>query len=70
MTPPAFHPVQQSAQIVTNPMPSLDILVPVLMGVALMWWIGRGMSLTAQLITAAATLILVIIVVAAERALR
>lgn len=34
----------------------LDIIVPVAMGAALLWWIGRGMSGRAMLITIAATL--------------
>lgn len=34
----------------------LDIIVPVLMGAALLWWIGRGMSARSILITVAVTL--------------
>ncbi|MCR6734362.1 MAG: hypothetical protein NVV83_09875 [Afipia sp.] len=34
----------------------LDIIVPVLMCAALLWWIGRGMSSRAMLIATAATL--------------
>jgi len=34
----------------------LDIIVPVLMGAALLWWIGRGMGGRAMLIATAATL--------------
>lgn len=46
---------------------SLEIIVPVLMGVALLWYIGRGLNLTAQLVAAAITLVLVVLIVAAER---
>jgi hypothetical protein len=34
----------------------LDIIVPILMGAALLWWIGRGMSGRGLLIATAATL--------------
>lgn len=37
-------------------MTSLEIIVPVLMSVALLWWIGRALSLRAMLITTAVTL--------------
>ncbi len=46
---------------------SLEIIVPVLMGVALLWWIGRGLSWSARLAVAAVTLGLAILIVAAER---
>ncbi len=45
----------------------LDILVPVLMGVALLWFIGRGVSWSSRLTVAAITLVLVIVVVVVER---
>lgn len=45
-------------------MPSLDILVPVLMCVALLWWFGRTLSLRAMLITTVVTLALIVIVLA------
>lgn len=45
----------------------LEIIVPVLMGVALLWYIGRGIDWTAKLIAAAVTLVLVLLIVAAER---
>ena len=48
----------------------LDIVVPVVMYCALLWWFSRGMSWTARLVTAAVTLVLVIIVVLVERAWR
>ena len=40
----------------------LDIIVPVIMGCALLWWIGREMSLTARLMIAAATVALILVV--------
>ena len=40
----------------------LDIIVPVIMGCALLWWIGREMSLTARLTIAAATVALILVV--------
>ncbi|MBI3700475.1 MAG: hypothetical protein HY242_08520 [Afipia sp.] len=43
---------------------SLDILVPVLMCVALLWWIGRSLSLRAMLITTVVTLALIIVLLA------
>lgn len=35
---------------------SLDIIVPVLMAAALLWWIGRGMSRRSILLATAFTL--------------
>lgn len=34
----------------------LDLIVPIVMGAALLWWIGRGMGGRAMLIATAATL--------------
>ena len=48
----------------------LDIVAPVIMYCALLWWISRGMSWTARLATAAVTLALVISVVLVERSWR
>ncbi|MBR0715532.1 hypothetical protein [Bradyrhizobium liaoningense] len=48
----------------------LDIVVPVLTYCALLWWVGRGMSWTRRLITAAVTLVLVAWIVLAERGWR
>jgi len=39
---------------------SLDIIVPVLMGAALLWWIGRGMSGRSMLIATAVTLAVIV----------
>lgn len=48
-------------------MPSLDILVPVLMGTALVWWVSRGLSWTQRLVAAAVTLAIVLLVVLADQ---
>ena len=48
----------------------LDLLVPVLMYCALLWWIGRGMSWTALLATAAITLALIGCILLVERGWR
>ena len=48
----------------------LDIIVPVLMYCALLWWIGRGMSWTARLAAAVVTLALIICVLLVERGWR
>lgn len=45
----------------------LDIIVPVVMGSALLWWVSRGMSWTARLAAAAVTLVVVVLVVLFER---
>ena len=49
---------------------SLDIIVPVLMYCALLWWVGRGMSWTARLAAAVVTLALIICVLLVERGWR
>ena len=45
----------------------LDIIVPVIMGCALLWWIGRGMDWTTRLVVAAITLLAVFCIVLFER---
>jgi hypothetical protein len=45
----------------------LDIIVPVIMGCALLWWVGRGMNWTARLIVAAITLVVIVGIVLFER---
>ena len=45
----------------------LDIIVPVIMGCALLWFVSRGMSRTRLLAVAAVTLVLIAIVVLFER---
>ena len=46
---------------------SLDIIVPVVMSVALLWWIGRALNLRAMMMATIITLIVIILVVAAQR---
>lgn len=46
-----------------------DIIVPVLMSCALLWWISRGMSWTMRLTIAVVTLLIVAAVLLAERTL-
>lgn len=46
---------------------SFDFLVPILMGCALLWWVGRGMSWTKGLVVAVATLVLIVGVLLFER---
>ena len=48
----------------------LDILVPLLMYCALLWWVGRGFSWTARLAIAAVTLVLIAGVLLVERGWR
>lgn len=45
----------------------LEIVVPVLMGVALLWYIGRGIAGRQKLIAAAVALLLALLIVLAER---
>jgi hypothetical protein len=45
----------------------LDIIVPVLMSCALLWWVSRGMTWTTRLAVAAVTLVLIIVVMLFER---
>jgi len=45
----------------------LDLLVPVLVYCALLWWVGRRFSWTARLATVMVTLALIAIVVLVER---
>jgi hypothetical protein len=40
----------------------LDILMPVLMCCALLWWISRGMTWTVRLTVTAVTLVLIVCV--------
>jgi hypothetical protein len=46
-----------------------DIVIPVLMGCALLWWIGRGMNWSTRLIVAAITLVVIMGVLLLERSL-
>jgi hypothetical protein len=45
----------------------LDILMPVVMCCALLWWVSRGMTWTAQLSVTAVTLVLIVCVLWFER---
>jgi hypothetical protein len=45
----------------------LDIVVPVVMYCALLWWVGRSLSWAAKLATAVVTLVLIICVLLVER---
>jgi hypothetical protein len=45
----------------------LDIIVPVIMCCALLWWVGRGMNWTTRLTVAAVTLAVIIFIVLWER---
>lgn len=47
----------------------LEILVPVLMSCALLWWVSRGMTWTMRLTIAVVTLLIIAGVLLAERAL-
>jgi hypothetical protein len=46
----------------------LDIIVPVFMSCALLWWVSRGMSWTTRLVVAVVTLVLILCIVFFERA--
>jgi hypothetical protein len=43
-----------------------DILVPVMMGCAMLWWVSRGMSWTTRLVVAAVTLALIVCILMFE----
>jgi low affinity Fe/Cu permease len=45
----------------------LDLVVPVVMYCAILWWIGRRFSWTRRLVIAAVTLTLILIIVLLER---
>jgi hypothetical protein len=45
----------------------LDILVPVMMGCAMLWWVSRGMTWTTRLIVVAITLVLIVCILLFER---
>jgi hypothetical protein len=45
----------------------LDIIVPVVMSCALLWWVSRGMSWTARLVVAVVTLALIVCILLFER---
>ncbi len=45
----------------------LDIIIPVVMSCALLWWVSRGMSWTTRLVVAVITLLLIIVILLFER---
>ena len=48
-------------------MPSLDIIAPIIMSCALLWWVSRGMTWNMRLAIAAVTLVLIVVIVTIER---
>jgi hypothetical protein len=46
----------------------LDLLVPVVMCCALLWWVGRGIGWTARLAVAAITLAVIVCILLFEQA--
>ena len=50
-----------------GPLLQLNIIVPVVMSCALLWWVSRGMSWTARLVVTAITLAVIIAVVLLDR---
>jgi hypothetical protein len=49
-------------------LPSLDVIAPVIMCCALLWWVSRGMTWSMRLAVAAVTLALIVVIVTIERA--
>ena len=45
----------------------LELIVPVLMSCALLWWVSRGMSWTTRLTVAVVTLVLIFCILLFER---
>jgi hypothetical protein len=45
----------------------LEVIIPIVMSCALLWWVGRGMSWTARLVVAAITFAVIVCVVLFER---
>jgi hypothetical protein len=45
----------------------LDIIVPVVMSCALLWWVSRGMSWTTRLVVTAVTLAVIVCILLFER---
>ena len=44
-----------------------DILIPVVMGCAMLWWVSRGMTWTTRLVVAVVTLVLIVGILLFER---
>jgi hypothetical protein len=53
------HPRALSSDRRANPLRP-EILVPVVMGCAMLWWVSRGMTWTTRLVVAAVTLVLIV----------
>jgi hypothetical protein len=51
-------------------MPSLDIIMPIVMSCALLWWVSRGMTWPTRLVVATITLVAIVAVLAIERSIR
>lgn len=49
---------------------ALEIIVPILMSCALLWWIGRGIGWSTRLMVAAITLVIVVAILSVERAIQ
>jgi hypothetical protein len=47
-----------------------DIVIPVLMGCALLWWIGRGMNWTTRFAVGAITLVVIVGILLLERSMQ
>lgn len=47
-----------------------EIIVPVLMSCAVVWWIGRSMGWTARLMVVSIALVLIVAVLMIERAIQ
>ena len=45
----------------------LDIIVPVVMSCALLWWVSRGMSWTTRLVVTVITLVVIICILLFEQ---
>lgn len=54
-------------QIVTLYDPAMDMIIPLLIGMTLIWLIGRGTPWNAKLVTLAVTLLVIVLIVALER---
>jgi len=48
-------------------LPSLDIIAPIIMSCALLWWVSRGMTWSMRLAIVAVTLVLIVVIVTIER---
>ena len=46
---------------------NIDLIAPVFISCALLWWVSRGMSWTTRLVVTAITLVIVICIVLFER---